>query len=375
MQERVSLLHGIRPLVATVVGVGFFSLPYVFAQAGFGIAFGELAFLVLVQILFLHIYADLALVKKHHARFLHIIGDAFGPIGNVLAVMSFFGMLWGAMIACLLTGGEFLSYVARAWIPVSGNAMSLVLGGIFALALLGGAGVVRSVQRYLVPFFFFTIAVLGFFAFPSVSLENLLQITWQAWTLPLGVILFSLSAISAIPEMRDALHGNGPQLRRVIFWGMVGIGFAYAAFSLIVVGITGNATPEQAIAAFAGVAPWMVLLGSLLGLSTVTTAYINVGSALINTLLFDAKVRFIPAWFFIVSVPFVAVFFGVKNVVGVLEYAGGVCASLLGILVLLAYEKARNARQLPAHTRAVSPLVVFGVFVVFFAMLILTLRV
>lgn len=374
MEERVSLWRGIQPLVGTVVGVGFFGLPYVFAQVGLGIAFVELLVLVVVQIVFLSLYADLSLAKKGHARFLHIIGDAFGPLGKTLAILSFFGTLWGAMIAYLLAGGMFLSYVLNAWVSVEPITLSILFGVVCMMLLLGGAFVVRGVQTFLVPFFFCVIAILGVFSLPSVELYNFTFVSWSSWVLPLGVIFFSLSAISAVPEMRDALHGDRKRLHRAIVWGMCVVGVVYALFTALVVGITGLGTPAQAIAAFAGVAPWMVLLGSVLGFSTVTTAYIHVGSALVNTLLYDFRLRYIPSWALIGGVPLVVIVIGVHDMIGVLQYAGGVLGSLMGILVLLAYEKARRMHQLPQHTRAISPGVVFGVFAVFFVMLVMTLR-
>lgn len=374
MEERISLWRGIRPLVGTVIGVGFFGLPFVFAQVGYWVAFLELIVLVAVQILFLGMYADLALVKKGHARFLHIIGDAFGPLGKLFAALSFFGTLWGAMIAYLIAGGEFLSYVTKSWFSFSSSMLSVVFGVFCMVLLLGGSLVVRNVQRYLVSFFMVTVGILCVGALPAVHSANFAVVSWSGWVLPLGVILFSLSAISAIPEMRDTLRGNGKRLHGAIFWGMCLVALVYAFFAAVVVGITGSGTPPQAIAAFAGVAPWMVLLGSILGFTTVTTAYIHVGSALINTLVYDFRVRYFSAWILIGGVPFLAVLFGVHDIIGVLQYAGGVLGSLMSILVLLAYEKARRMHQLPRHTRAISPLIIFGVFVVFFVILVMTLR-
>jgi amino acid permease len=375
MEERVSLWTGIRPLVGTVVGVGFFGLPYVFAQASYGLALLELAFLVLVQTFFLWAYADLSLAKKGHARFLRIVGDAFGPAGKFLAVVSFFGVLWGAMTAYILTGGEFLSYIGKAWISdVQPHALSVVLGGVLFLALFGGGFVVKRVQRYLIPLFFIVVAILAVFGFSSVSFVNLAQFSFDAWVLPLGVIIFSLGAISAVPEMRDVLKGNGRQLHLAIFWGLLLVAGAYALFTATVVGIAGTGTPPQAIAAFAGVAPWMVLLGSVLGASVVTTAYVNVGNALVHTLLYDFRVRLLPALFLTGGVPFFLVAMGVDDVIGVLQYSGGVLGALLGILVLIAYEKARRSGQFVARTRAISPAIIFGLFAVFFVMLVMTLR-
>jgi amino acid permease len=367
MNEQVSLWRGIHPLVGTVVGVGFFGLPFVFAQAGYWVAFLELIVLVGVQILFLGMYADLALAKRGHARFLHIIGDAFGPLGKLIAGLSFFGTLLGAMIACLVAGGEFLSYVIS-------STLSVIFGLFCMLLLLGGSLVVRNVQKYLVPFFLLTVGILCVGALPAVNPAHFAVVSWSGWVLPLGVILFSLSAISAVPEMRDAFRGNRNLLHRAIFLGMCLVALVYAIFIAIVVGITGSSTPSQAVAAFAGVAPWMVLLGSILGLTTVTTAYVHVGSALINTLLYDFRVRYASAWLLIGGVPFLAVLFGVRDTIGVLQYVGGILGSLIGILVLLAYEKARRMHQLPGVTRAVSPVIVFGIFAVFFVMLVMTLR-
>lgn len=375
MEERVSLWTGIRPLIGTVVGVGFFGLPYVFAQASYGLALFELVVLVLVQTLFLWAYADLSLAKKGHARFLRIVGDAFGPAGKALAVVSFFGVLWGAMTAYILAGGEFLSYIGRAWVlGVQPHVLSLVFGAVLFLALLGGGFVARRVQRYLIPFFFIVVAILAAFGFSSVSFVNLAQFSFDAWVLPLGVIVFSLSAISAVPEMRDALRGDGRQLHFAIFWGLLFVASAYAIFTATVVGISGAGTPPQAIAAFAGIAPWMVLLGSVLGVSVVTTAYVNVGNALVHTLLYDFRIRFLPALLLAGGVPFFVVAVGVDDVIGVLQYSGGVLGALMSILVLIAYEKARRSGQFTARTRALSPVIIFGLFVVFFVMFVMTLR-
>jgi amino acid permease len=375
MHERISLWRGMRPLIGTVVGVGFFGLPYVFARAGYGIALLELFLLAVVQIAFLRMYADLTLAKKGHARFLHIVADAFGPVGKGVAIMSFFGSFWGALVAYLLAGGEFLSYLLKVWIPtISPHVLSIGYGAVLFLALFGGMFVTSHVQKYLVPFFFCIIAFLVAFALPSVRVEYLASLQFDSWVLPLGVILFSLSAITAIPEMRDVLRGNAKRLHQAIFWGILTVATVYAIFTATVVGITGLGTPEQAISAFAHVAPWMVLVGSLLGLTTITSAYINVGSALINTLLYDFRARFVPSWLFVGGVPFVVVLLGVENMIHVLQFTGGVLGALLGIIVLLAYEKARRSRELSAHSHVASPFLVFGVFTVFFVMLVMTLR-
>lgn len=374
MEGQLSLWKGIRPLVGTVIGVGFFSVPFVFSRAGFWLAFGELVILAIAQALLLHMYADLVLAKKGRVRFLHIIADAFGPLGRSVAVVSFFGALWGSMIACLIVGGEFLSYVVRAWFSVSESHMSILVGIVLMVALGGGMFIVERIRRYLVPFFFISIAVLFFFGLPEVHGANLSLISWSSWTLPLGVLLFSLSGISAIPEIRDVMKGNGHFLHRAVTWGMVLVAIIYAIFSALVVGIAGGGTSSQAIAAFASVAPWMVLLGSLFGFTTISTAYMHVGSALINTLIYDFRLRYIWTWALIGGVPVLTIMLGIHDVIHVLEYAGGVLSALLGIFVLLAYEKARRTHQLPVHTRAYSSLLVFGVFAIFFAILVLTLR-
>lgn len=375
MEERVSLWQGIRPLVGTVVGVGFFGLPYVFAQGGYFLVLGELIVLAAVQLVFLYAYTDLVLAKKGHARFLHVIGDAFGPLGRAMAFFTFFGSLWGAMIAYLLAGGDFLSYILKAWIPgVESHTLSIFLGVFFFLGLLGGSFVVPRVQRYLIPFFFVTLLVLSSFSFPFVSFDHLTSFSLSYAIPSLGVLLFALSGVSAIPEMRDALKGNGKKLRRAIFWGMLLVVAVYALFTAVVVGITGSGTPPQAIAAFAGIAPWMVLLGSILGITTITTAYINIGSALVHTLLYDVRLRFLPAILLVGGVPLFLVVFGVSNMIGVLQYTGGILGSLLSILVLLAYEKARRTHQLPVHARALSPFLIFSIFAIFFVMLVFTLR-
>lgn len=277
------------------------------------------------------------------------------------------------MLAYVLAGGTFLFYLLHTWIPVSAVTFSVCWGVVCMGLLLGGNGVVRAVHRYVLPAFFLLLAILSIFSFSRIDPAHFSPIHVDAWVLPLGVLLFSLSALPAIPEMREAVKNNRMRLHRALVVGMVVVGIVYALFSALVVGIAGVHTPEQAIAAFARVAPWMVFAGSLLGLVTVTIAYINIGSALVHTLVYDMHIRILSAVIFVGSVPLAAVLLGVTSMVHVVQYAGGVLGALLAIFVLIAYEKARSSGRI-ARQYLVSPVVSFLLFVFFFVMAVMTLR-
>ncbi len=374
MHERTMLWRGMRPLIGTVVGVGFFGLPFVFAQAGFLLALAELVFLAGIQILFLRMYADLLLSHSSHARFLHVVAEAFGPFGKMFAIVAFFGSFWGAMVAYLVAGGDFLAQFFGNFFHVSSHGLSIAFGCLLWLLLLGGSSVVSRLQRYLVPAALCIFGVLFFFLAPYVDISYILDVRLQFWSLPLGVILFSLSAISVIPEMRDEVSRDSRALHRAISWGIAAVAALYVLFAFFIVGVAGLETPEQALFALRSFAPWMVTLGSLLGIVTISSAYIHVGSALIHTLLFDFRLRYFSSWLLIGGVPFVVILLGVESLVRVLQFTGGVLGAFLGIIVLLAYEKARRLHQLSLHALHVSPTIVFGLFVVFFTMLVMTLR-
>ncbi len=366
--------QGARPLIGTVIGVGIFALPYAFSRAGFGIGLAELILIGGLNMVALFLYADLALARPGHDRFIAIAGRDLGPAGKLLAVITYFGSHLGALIAYVLVGGAFAHTVLA---PFLGGSMLLYqilfwTGG--SLCMFGGLNLVTKLQAYFVPLFFALITALFLGALSFVNVTHLSAVHPEASILPLGVVLFAFAGLSAIPEMRDVLGKNRDKLKQSILLGTLVAGALYALFTFVIVGVTGENTAPQAVDGLRVIAgPAVVIIGSVFGFLTVFSAYMAIGVSLIDTLLFDRKFRYVPAWGMVVFLPIAAILFGAKDFVGVIGFTGGVMSSVLGMLLIISYERARYSAELPKRALRMPQWLVALSFFMFVAMFVLTL--
>jgi amino acid permease len=368
-----TIWRGARPLIGTVVGVGIFALPYAFSRAGYGIGLLELVIVGALNLVALFLYADLAIARPGHGRFIGIVGHDLGMLGRGLALICYFGSHFGALIVYVLVGGGFAHTLFS---PVMGGSVllyQLIFWVIGSLFLFGGLSFVTRFQAYVLPLFFLLIAALVGFSLPFIHLEHFTSVHPAQAILPLGVMLFAFAGMSAVPEMRDVLGKEKGKLKKSLFLGTCVAATLYILFTFAIVGVTGENTTSQAILGLGAVAgPLFVILGSALGLLTVFSAFTTIGVSLFDTLLFDRKFRYLGAWLAVITVPFVAVLAGARDFVGVMGFTGGVMSSLLGMLLIVAYERARYSHELPKRSLGVPQWLVALSFLMFVAMFCLT---
>jgi len=210
-------------LVGTIVGVGLFGLPYIAARAGIVPVVFYLVFLGGV-VTFLHlIYGEVVLRTEHKHRLTGYAGHYLGRGGKVLAGGAFFFGIYGALLAYLVIGGQFLSVMVSrlfpAFTPFWGTILLASVG--FVIVLKG----IRSVGFFEVLMTAVLLSlILGLLVYGTnfISLDNI--VLWgsrQVLLLPYGVVLFSLWGTSAIPEIRE-FFGKRPQnLKKAIITGTI----------------------------------------------------------------------------------------------------------------------------------------------------------
>ncbi len=375
MEDRSKALwQGARPLIGSVEGVGIFGLPYVFSQAGFVFGGIELLIVGALSLLSFTIFSDLLAINKGHVRFIAVVSNQLGPLGRALATIGFYGGLWGALLAYIIVGGEF-----------AGNALSPLFGGenfsyqvlfwlVASACMIGGTLFVRRLQAFLIPIFFVMIVALSLFALPHLHVEYLNTLEPTNVLLPFGVLVFAFSGFAAVPECREALGRNKGLIRSSLLLGTVLIASLYLLFCFAIVGMTGPFTSVQAVDGLRFVtSPWLSIFVSIIGLCTVFTAFVSVGNALMNSLMYDFRGRYLSSWWLAVTIPGVAFLFGARDFINVLGTTGGLLGGLCGLVLLVAYERARMTAQLPKRALALPQGLVALSFVLFAAMIILTI--
>ena len=109
MPQLKDILYPISIISGTIIGAGIFSLPYITSKVGFGtIIFYFLVLGALVTLIHLF-FGQLAVKTPDYKRLPGFARIYLGKWGEKVALFSIILGLFGAILAYLIVGGEFLS--------------------------------------------------------------------------------------------------------------------------------------------------------------------------------------------------------------------------------------------------------------------------
>lgn len=332
-------------MIGAIVGVGIFGLPYVFAQAGFALALTELLIMgVLLTILQL-MQAEVAIQTGGHHRLAGYVDRYLGKKWSWVALIALAAGIWGAMIAYMIVGGNFLFQLVSPLFGGTEFFYALVLGGLASLLIYRGLAFASKVSVIVVSALFFLFLFIILACVPYIKLEAFVPLSMSHVFLPYGVLLFSLAGAGIVPEIREVLGRKlESKLGQVIVTGMIMIVLLYILFSTAVLGVTGiNTTPV----AFDGLIPILGntfrVFATLLGSMTILSIYLMLGIELLNTLRFDFSLPQKFSWMLVTFVPILFYVMGAREFIQVIGFVGSVFAGALGILIALTYDRMKRS--------------------------------
>lgn len=335
--------RAVGTLIGTVVGVGIFGLPQVFAQAGFMVGAIELLALTIMTVILTLMYAEIIAVTPGKHRFVTYISRNLGEFGKLIAGMVTTVSVIGALLAFTIIGGDFLSALTGGTLtPLLASLVVWLLAGVLAS---GGLRVVSRLVVWVVIILLVLYAVLMASALPAFQLEHLLTISTNPADalLPYGVILFSLGGLSAIPEMHDLLGSSKRRLRRAIILGYAVIFLLYLAFVVTVVGASGSLTSAEALQGLAPhIGSTMLLVGAVLGLISVTSIFTVLGMETINLFRIDFGWSAHLAWLITFGVPLTLFLLGAREFISVIGFVGSLLNATIGLLIVIAFERLKK---------------------------------
>lgn len=341
--------RAIAALVGTVIGAGIFGIPYVVAKIGFlpGIFYlFSLGFLVLVLNL---LYGEVILRTPGDHQLTGYAEIYLGKKGKTLATLAIFISVYGALLAYLIKTGEFLSLIFDFPNPV---LLSLLFFVFASVAVFFGLKSVSFFAGLLVTALLFLVGLIAILGGGEIDFANFSGFNPSFLFLPYGVILFALFGASVIPEMEEILRDEHKNLKKSIITGSLIPLLVYILFTAVVVGICGSLTSDDAVAGLAYFLPsWIVNLGAILGVLTMSSSYLTLGYVLREVWFRDFGIPKSFA-FLLASFPSLILFLlGAKSFIGVLGITGSLMGGLTGILIVLMYFKAKKigARQ-PAYS-------------------------
>jgi amino acid permease len=331
--------------------VGVLGLPYAFAKSGWPIGFTMLLLLGALIMFLNFMYAEVVEQTPGRHRLAGYVNRYLGKIPARLAVVIFALYAWGAMLAYVLVGGDFLHTLLAPLLGGSLLVYQLSMVVLSSFLTFGGIKKLAKAEGVIVGILIFLFAFMILVSLPSLEPRNVLSIHPAHWFVPYGVLFFSLSGLGVIPEMKDVLGARRRhELPHTILFGQVIILFFYALFALAAVGVTGPLTTESAFDGLASVfGRTFAVVGSLLGSITVLSIFSVVSIELQDTFRFDCKLPQKISWLLAAAVPAGLLLFGFSRFVELIGFLGGLFGGLIGIVVAMMYWKMRRDGLCPIH--------------------------
>lgn len=349
MSKFKKIIYSVAMLSGTTVGVGFFSLPYIASRAGLLVTLGYFLVLGIIVTVVHSIFGELAMATPDFKRLPGFAKFHLGKWGERVSLVTAMLGAFGAILAYLIVGGEFLQSLLS---PIFGGdklLYTLIYFAAGAILIFFGIKLIAQIELWALVLFFLVLVAIFFQARPVIRVENLIlyptQFNISTLFLPYGVILFSLWGATLIPEVEEMLKKSKKLLRIIIPIATLVPIIIYLLFIYIILGITGAETAESALTGLRSyLGSGIISLILLLGILTTFTSFITLGLTLKRVFWYDFKIRKNLAWLLACFPPLIIFLLGLKSFIVVISLGGGVMLGAEAILILLMYQKTKNKK-------------------------------
>jgi len=347
-------------LSGTVVGAGILGIPAVVAKSG--VLLGSVI-IVLIGLVFLALnlfLGEIVLRTKGHHQLTGYMEKYLGVWGKRFMLFSMLVGVYGALIAYLIGEGQsILSLVEQVpffssflvGTSLHNTFFYMIAFFVFCGSLIWlGMKEVGKAEMIVVGFMVLVVLVLSGFSISRMVPAHFMHIDFFAVFAPLGVIIFAFIGSAAIPEMNEIVGKDKKQLKNAIIIGTLVPIVLYLVFCLAVIGVVGleNFSMLSANEQIATIAlsyyslPVLGILANLLAISAMFTSFLTLGEALLEAYTYDYGLGKLVSFGLVMLVPLVAVLFDFTTFISALALSGAVAGGIDGILIVLAYWKAKK---------------------------------
>lgn len=330
-------------LTGTVIGAGIFSLPFIFRNLGFLTGLVYLFVFAFIYYLTHKRYAEVLISDKEGHHFIYFTKKLLGKWWNSISFLVVLGGLVLAMTVYLTLAPEFISLIT------AGDRMTFVLlfwavGSVAVffnakwLGLSEMAGILGIVVITLVIFAFSFNTSLNVSYFSS-------QIQWSDFILPFGPLLFAFAGRSAVPKMVDFYHKTKKENRFSLKTAaLLGTFLPIVVYIIFVVGVLKiiPEVPADSVSGFHGLPAGFIYFTGIVGVLTLITSYLLIGSNVFDILRTDIFKSSFWAGTFVIFLPVIFFLVGFRNFFNVLGLAGGVFLAMESIIVHLMWYKIKR---------------------------------
>ncbi|MBW3001573.1 amino acid permease [Candidatus Woesearchaeota archaeon] len=346
-------------LMGTIVGAGVLGIPYAIAKSG--LLIGIIHLLVLgITILILHLcIGEISLRTKGIHQLSGYMEKYLGKPGKYFMILSMIIGIYGALIAYILGQGEIFSKILGG----SPLIYSFIFFLIASIILYHGIKATGRFELAITVLMVLTIFLIGALAYDKINPAYLTGVHLTDFFMPYGVILFAFVGAAAIPELREELAKDKHKLKKAIIIGSITPIILYFIFALVVLGIVGlnNFNTVGANERIATVAlsifsePYMAFIANMFAALAMFTSFLGLGLALKEMYMYDCKFHKHTAFLLTIIPPLLVSLLGLTSFIAVIAFAGAVAGGIDGILIMLAYWKAKkNGERKPEYSLNIS---------------------
>ncbi len=354
-------LAALSTTVGTIVGGGILALPYAVEKSGF---FEGIILLILLGIssILLTMYTG---ELSSHFKKLHqlpiIISKYTGKRLRILILIFQLLTIYGAQIA-------YLTGIAVILVFLFNVPYSIAVFIVFILTLPLIYKGYKLVEDAETPMLFIKIALIiaaSLAVFPLIKVANLYASNIASLFGPFGIILFSLTGYTVIPEVKEELGGFKKLTSVIILSYIISIS-VYVIFTFAFIGALG---PTVSSVATNGIHSFYYeILFSITTLFLLITPYIALSLVLADSFTYDFGIKRNYSMFLSLAIPFVVALFKL-NFEKVLDVTGGIFISILAIMLLLAVYIERRRKD----SKKIKYLVPGGNIALFFTLIVMVI--
>ncbi len=335
MSEFKSFWGSVELLMATTIGAGMFSLPYVFKESGWLLG---IFYMVVFSsaIVFVHRLYWLSLEKeKEKRRLLGLVERYFGKGAFYLAFLSIFAGLIFVLAAHLTIVQQFL----RLALPGVDNQTAVII--FWLLASLPALFNLRHLVETEIPGVVFIVAIVLFIFFTGYKGDffGSQPVNFNNFFLPFVAMLFSLSGWMAVEPMFEwQKGGKKPRPLRALILGTFLSACVYLLFVFGIIDSAATISPDT-ISGLWSWPFWKLQVLGWLGIIAMWISYMPVSLEIKNELEKDLHFPRLLSFAIPFLLPVLIFFSGFFNFISIISIAGGVFLALQYVFIILVSKK------------------------------------
>lgn len=347
--EKYQFIKAVTTLTGTIIGAGVLAIPYTIYTAGYWLGVLYLIILGIIMIILNLMLGEVVLRTKKNLHIPELIKLYLGKKGYVLVLIAIAILIYGGMSAYIRGAGDILNKI----IPAQSFNWSIVFFAIGTYFIIKGLKFVSQWNIIFVSGMVLIIVTLWLRAIYSQDID------WTQFELkptnsvtqafrPYGAILFSYFGVIAIPHIKTILGKKSDQMESVITLGILIPILLYSVFVSLVIGVAGqDITPLAIISLGEKLGRQVLIITSIFAIIAMMTSFIAMGLSMIESYMSFGKLKRSIAIILTTFPPMALLVFDWAQFDTIIQYAGGIGVSIISILIILTFWRAKSEGEIP----------------------------